>query len=86
MADVAIVISDRMGKGHKVAAGIDSVEGCRAIVVPQLSLAHCWDRCYFMLGKTDYWWCYFRCNGIWWIVSNNLIDDYKIILFIMLYK
>lgn len=37
MSDVVIVIGDRMGKGQKVAAGIDSVEGCRAIVVPGMA-------------------------------------------------
>lgn len=37
MKEIVIVIGDRMGKGQKVAAGIDSVSGCRAVVVPGMA-------------------------------------------------
>ena len=33
MAEVLIVIGDRMGKGQKIAEGINSIDGCRAIVI-----------------------------------------------------
>ena len=37
MAEVIIVIGDRMGKGQKIAEGINSIEGCRAIVIPGMA-------------------------------------------------
>lgn len=37
MTEIVIVIGDRMGKGQKVAEGINSVEGCRAIVIPGMA-------------------------------------------------
>lgn len=37
MAEVIIVIGDRMGKGQKIAKGINSIEGCRAIVIPGMA-------------------------------------------------
>ena len=37
MAEVVIVIGDRMGKGQKIAEGINSIDGCRAIVIPGMA-------------------------------------------------
>lgn len=37
MSELLIVIGDRMGKGQKVAEGINSVVGCRAIVIPGMA-------------------------------------------------
>ena len=37
MTEIVIVIGDRMGKGQKIAEGINSVEGCRAIVIPGMA-------------------------------------------------
>ncbi|QIQ20872.1 SFCGS family glycine-rich protein [Zophobihabitans entericus] len=37
MKEIVIVIGDRMGKGQKVAAGIESVAGCKAVVVPGMA-------------------------------------------------